>query len=280
MATKVVSPLEPWHQLNNKIVLVTGASSGLGREMCVDLATAGCKIIAAARRLDKLATLCDQINKSASNSNDTKAVAVELDVRAESCKIKEAVEKAWNEFGNVDVLLNNAGIRGTVKSSLDLPEEEWNEVIKTNYSGSWLVAKYIGQHMRDSGRGGSIINVSSAAGLNRPTMPGCIAYASSKAALNSITLIMALELGQFNIKVNSIALGIFRSEITEGLFKLKGLENVITRTTPLKTLGTSNPALTSLVRYLIHDSTSYVSGNVFIVDAGYTLPGFPIFSSL
>ncbi|XP_019254367.1 PREDICTED: uncharacterized protein LOC109233070 [Nicotiana attenuata] len=134
--------------------------------------------------------------------------------------------------------------------------------------------------MKAAKRGGSIINISSAAGLNRVLFRGGIAYISSKAAMDSITKIMALELGEYNIRVNAIAPGLFKSEITEKLVEQDWLKNVATRTVPLKTFGTTNPALTSLVRYLVHDSSNYVSGNIFIVDAGYTLPGFPIFSSL
>lgn len=91
---------------------------------------------------------------------------------------------------------------------------------------------------------------------------------------------MAVELGAHNIRVNSISPGLFLSEITESLFQREWLKNVAMRTIPLRTHGTSNPALTSLVRYLIHDSSEYVSGNIYIVDAGATLPGVPIFSSL
>lgn len=91
---------------------------------------------------------------------------------------------------------------------------------------------------------------------------------------------MALELAVHNIRVNSISPGLFRSEITEGLMQKNWLTNVALKTVPLTEFGTSEPALTSLVRYLIHDSSKYVSGNLFIVDAGATLPGVPIFSSL
>jgi NAD(P)-dependent dehydrogenase (short-subunit alcohol dehydrogenase family) len=89
-----------------------------------------------------------------------------------------------------------------------------------------------------------------------------------------------VELGVSKIRVNSISPGLFKSEITQGLMQKDWLDNVAKRTVPLRTFGTSDPALTSLVRYLIHDSSAYVSGNIFIVDAGATLPGVPIFSSL
>ncbi|KAM7505227.1 hypothetical protein LguiB_004131 [Lonicera macranthoides] len=285
MASQV---LEPWCRLEGKVVLVTGASSGLGREFCVDLAKAGCRVVAAARRTDRLKSLCHEINqlitktpnKPNNTATDVLAIAVELDVTGKASTIKESVNKAWAAFGHIDALVNNAGVRGAVNSSLDLSEDEWDRVIRTNLTGAWLVSKYVGVQMRKAGKGGSIINISSISGLNRAQLRGGVAYSSSKAAMDAMTKIMALELGEDKIKVNSIAPGLFRSEITEKLIQKDWLTNVALRTVPLKTFGTSDPALTSLVRYLVHDSSNYISGNIFIVDAGYTLQGMPIFSSL
>lgn len=267
--------------------MVTGASSGLGREFCLDLAKAGCKIIAAARRIDRLQSLCEEINRlnvssSSSVAADTgpRAVAVELDVSADGKSIEKSVKNAWDSFGFIDALVNNAGFRGTVKTSLELSEEEWDQVMGTNLKGSWLVSKYVCTHMRDSKRGGSVISISSISGIERGQLPGGLAYAASKAGINTLTKVMALELGPHNIRVNSIAPGLFKSEITEGLMQKDWLNTVAFKTTPLRTFGTSDPALTTLIRYLVDDSSRYVSGNIYIVDAGATLPGFPIFSSL
>lgn len=91
---------------------------------------------------------------------------------------------------------------------------------------------------------------------------------------------MALELGRYKIRVTAIAPAIFPSEITEELFKKKWLKDVTKKTTPLQTSGKTDPALTSVVRYLIHNSSQYVTGNIFIVDCGATLTGISIFSSL
>ncbi|KAL5546671.1 hypothetical protein UlMin_006358 [Ulmus minor] len=280
MAGQVSDHLEPWADLAGKVVMVTGASSGLGRELCLDLAKAGCFVVAAARRVDRLKSLCDQINLLADGSGSVRAVAVELDVCADGATIRNSVGKAWDAFGRVDALVNNAGVRGTVKSPLDLSEDEWNNVVKTNFTGTWLVSKCVCIRMRDAKQGGSIINISSIAGLNRGALPGGAAYSSSKSALNTLSKVMALELGEYKIRVNAISPGLFKSEITEGLMQKDWLSNVAAKTVPLRTFGTSDPALTSLVRYLIHDSSVYVTGNVFIVDAGATLPGVPIFSSL
>ncbi|CDP21456.1 unnamed protein product [Coffea canephora] len=281
---------EPWSHLDGKIVFVTGASSGLGREFCLDLAKAGCKVVAAARRLERLKSLCDEINQlfpSPSTSspveldpNSTRAVAVELDVTADASTIETSVQRAWNAFGHIDAVVNNAGVRGSISSSLDLTENEWNSTMRTNLTGAWLVSKYVGRQMREACTGGCIVNVSSISGLNRAQMRGSVAYSSSKAGMDSMTRIMALELGEYKVRVNSISPGLFRSQITEELVKKRWINNVAERTVPLRAFGTTDPALTSLVRFLIHDSSSYVSGNHFIVDAGYTLPGVPIFSSL
>ncbi|XP_049402845.1 uncharacterized protein LOC125866607 [Solanum stenotomum] len=271
------SKMEPWKDLSGKVVMVTGASSGIGLEFCLDLAKAGCSIIAAARRIDRLDSLCNDIN----SEGIRRAFALELDVMSNGATIEGAVQRAWDAFGRINVLINNAGIRGSVSSPLELAEEEWEHTFKTNLKGAWLLSKYVFRRMRDAKQGGgSVINISSVSGLNRVLVPGGLAYASSKMALDMLTRMMALELGVYNIRVNSIAPGVFKSHITESLLQKEGFNNVILRTVPLRYLGMTDPALTSLVKYLIHDSSEYVSGNIFIVDSGGTLTGVPIFSSL
>ncbi|KAK9057746.1 hypothetical protein SSX86_022584 [Deinandra increscens subsp. villosa] len=284
------SELEPWRDLRGKIVMVTGASSGIGWEFCIDLARSGCRIVAAARRIDRLKALCDEINNLGISdchpnqiqpgNDDVLAVAVELDVSADGPTIEASVVKAWDAFGRIDVLINNAGIRGPVKNSLSLSEEDWDKAFRTNLKGSWLVSKYVGQKMVGLNQGGSIINISSTAGVDRGHLPNALAYSSSKSALNTMTMVMAMELGTHKIRVNAICPGIFKSEITEELLQKKWFKNVVTKVMPLKELGVTDPGLTSLVKYLIHGSSHYVTGNIFIVDSGYTLPGVPIYSSL
>ncbi|KAL1201254.1 3-oxoacyl-[acyl-carrier-protein] reductase 4 [Cardamine amara subsp. amara] len=274
----VLKQLEPWCEVKDKVVLVTGASSGIGREICLDLGKAGCKIIAVARRVDRLKSLCSEINSF--NSTGIQAAALELDVSSDAVTIRNAVKKAWEIFGKIDVLINNAGITGNVRSSLDLSEDEWDNVFRTNLTGPWLVSKYVCILMRDAKRGGSVINISSIAGLHRGLLPGGLAYACSKGSVDTMSRMLAVELGVHNIRVNSIAPGLFKSEITQGLMQKEWLKNVTERVIPLKIQQTVDPGLTSLVRYLIHDSSQYVTGNTYIVDSGATLPGVPIFSAL
>lgn len=114
MATEILHQLEPWSHLDGKTVMVTGASSGLGLEFCLDLAKAGCRVVAAARRIDRLKSLCNQINAlDAPSGGLCRAIAVELDVTANGPVIAASVERAWAAFGSIDALINNAGVRGT-----------------------------------------------------------------------------------------------------------------------------------------------------------------------
>lgn len=117
MATTALSnQLEPWSNLEGKTVMVTGASSGLGLEFCLDLARVGCRIVAAARRTDRLKSLCEQINRmedpAGNGGGSSRAIAVELDVTAAGAAIEAGVERAWGAFGHIDTLINNAGVRG------------------------------------------------------------------------------------------------------------------------------------------------------------------------
>jgi hypothetical protein len=116
MASAKTGPA-PWSMLQGQVVLVTGASSGIGRDFCLDLARVGCRIVAAARRTDRLRSLCEEINASES-AEGPRAIAVELDVSTGGSALEAAVQTAWDAFGRVDALINNAGIRGTSLCSL------------------------------------------------------------------------------------------------------------------------------------------------------------------
>lgn len=120
MASDVVHQLAPWSCRDGKIVMVTGDSSGLGREFCLDLAKAGCRVVAAARRTDRLISLCNKINMQMARDNGDggcRAVAVKLDIASDGGAIEASVAKAWSAFGYIDTLINNAGMRG-IKLSL------------------------------------------------------------------------------------------------------------------------------------------------------------------
>eukprot|EP01018_Ginkgo_biloba_P022614 Gb_35109 [translate_table: standard] len=134
--------------------------------------------------------------------------------------------------------------------------------------------------MRDAKQGGSIINISSIDAVGRGHIPGTLAYAASKEGVNTMTKVMAIELGKYDIRVNAIAAGLFRSEITAELMKKDWLHRVATKIVPLQKWGELDPALTSVIHLLASDSSAYITGNIFIVDGGVTLAGIPLYSSL
>ncbi|MFS7904290.1 putative farnesol dehydrogenase [Helianthus anomalus] len=176
---------EPWRDLKGKIVMVAGASSGLGWEFCIDLAKCGCRIIAATRRTDRLNALCHEINNHGqtnvreAQNHHVLAVPVELDVNAGGPAIEASLKKAWEAFGGIDALINNAGFTG-IYTSID-------KTIRTNLKGAWLVSKYVGLQMRAFNQAGSIINISSITGHQCTYSQESLAYASSKSALNTMT---------------------------------------------------------------------------------------------
>eukprot|EP01018_Ginkgo_biloba_P029990 Gb_34040 [translate_table: standard] len=284
MAPKIMNNGVHYEDLVGKVALVTGASSGLGREFALSLAKNGCHVVVTARRQDLLRSLCQEIellNEHNSTSiKPGKPMMLQLDVSAPEAEINSAVEKAWQGFGTLDVLVNNAGFRGTVKSPLHYEEQEWNSVINTNLRGVWLLSKAVARRMRDAGKKGSIINISSTASLDRGKLPGSMIYAVSKAAVNQSTKSMALELGRYGIRVNAIAAGLFKSEITKDLFEKDWANKVAGRIVPAQRWGSTDPDLINLLLLLASNAASYITGNVFIVDGGHTIPGFPLWSSL
>lgn len=280
LQSNVSEKLEPWSHLNGKVVLITGASSGSGRDFSIFLAKSGCKVIAAARRVDRLNSLCELINAQFS-SNTPRAIALQLDVTDEPQAIQAAIQKAWSAFGHIDVLINNAGLRGSTSSAMKLTKEQWDHVLKVNLYGAWICSKYIALHMQAAKLGGSIINISSISGLNRVQSKGSVAYSSSKAGMHAMTTVMALDLGAHNIRVNTIAPSLFLSEITAELLNQKWLLGVVKKIVPLPYhKSTVETAFLPLIRYLIDDSSKYVTGNIFIVDGGSSIAGVPIYSSL
>ncbi|KAK1401399.1 Short-chain type alcohol dehydrogenase [Heracleum sosnowskyi] len=156
-SNNVSDQLEEWFVLEGKVVLITGVSSGFGWDFSINLAKTGCKVIVAARRLDRLKTLCNLINKSSSPYTPL-AIPLELDITSDPLVIEAAVQKAWTAFGQIDVLINNTGVSGSTRT-FKLSNEEWSRVFKVNLE--WLCSKYIGSHMQNASRGGSCYSSSS-----------------------------------------------------------------------------------------------------------------------
>jgi len=245
-------------RLDDRVAIVTGASSGLGVAFAQGLAEAGADVVLGARRADRLeetAELVRQVGR--------RALAVTTDVAdPESCTA--LVEAAMSGFGRVDVLVNNAGVGTAVPATRETPEQ-FRSVIDVNLNGCYWMAQACGRVMQP---GSSIINISSVLGLTTAGLPQA-AYAASKAGLIGLTRDLAQQwTGRKGIRVNAIAPGFFASEMTEQYPDgyLESQEGRI----PVGRKG--DPAeLAAAVVFLASDAAGYVTGQTLPVDGGMTI---------
>ncbi len=240
--------------MKDRIALVTGASQGIGRACALELAARGAKVVAAARREDKLATLVEEIR-----SGGGRAEAVPLDVAS-----KESIQAAFaeiKEFGVVTILVNNAGITRD-GLALRMTEENWRQVLDTNLTGSFLCAQAALQGMLRQ-RWGRIINISSVVG--QAGNAGQANYVSAKAGLIGLTKSLALEVASRNITVNTVAPGFIATGMTEALGEK--VQEQILSAVPLRRMGQPEE-IAKAVAFLASDDAAYITGHILGVNGG------------
>lgn len=242
--------------LAGQVALVTGAGTGLGRRFAQTLAAGGAAVAVCGRRLEPLAAVVAEIEAAGG-----RALAVTLDVRDPEA-ITAAVDAAEEAFGQVTILVNNAGIpdaRRAHKMPLDLVDA----VIETNLRGPWLLATEVGRRLIDSGASGRIVNISSMAA--HYTAGGAAAlYATTKAAVDRMTEALAAEWARHPINVNGIAPGTFSSEMVDGMIERVG---EVHHNFPRKRLGDPSQ-LDSTLLYLVSPASEAVTGTIIKVDDG------------
>ncbi len=241
--------------LKGKVALVTGASSGIGKAVAKGLAAAGAVVAVAARRVSKLDEVVAEIT-----ADGGKAIAVELDVTGTE-SILHAFDEIENTLGTVTVLVNNAGI-ADAKSFLKYSMEDLESVMNTNFKGSWQVAQEASRRMIAVGKAGSIINLSSV--LGDKVQIGQSAYSASKGAVNQMTRAMAVDLMSYNIRVNAIAPGWFKTEMNDGYLGTEAAKAYIQQT-PSRRLGNLNELIGPVI-FLASDASSFVNGVILPID--------------
>ncbi len=240
--------------LVGKTALVTGASSGFGAHFAQVLAEAGAHVIVGARRVSALETLAEKIIAGGGS-----AEAITLDVTD-----RESIRANSDALGRSDILINNAGITRE-SPMLEMSEDDWDVVMDTNTKGMFLMTQAVAQSMRNRNVGGSIVNIASILGLRQA---GTVAsYASSKAAAIQLTKVSALELARFGIRVNAIAPGFVKTDLTPEFFDSDACQAMIKRI-PQRRLGTLAD-LNGPLLLLASDASSYMNGAVIAVDGGH-----------
>ncbi len=245
-------------RLDGKVSIVTGASRGLGEAMAEALAEAGSHIVLAARSVEALNTIAERLR-----ALGVKALVVPTHVEEEK-ELDHLVEETVNEFGRIDVLVNNAGTTAR-HPAIDFPREEWDRVVAVNLRSVFLLCQKVARVMRRQD-GGKIINIASL--LSEIGVPLIPAYAVSKGGIRQLTKSLAVEWAQYNIRVNAIGPGYFRSDLTERLYQDPERYNPILSRVAIKRWGKPED-LKGAVVYLASKASDYVTGQVLYVDGGY-----------
>lgn len=251
--------------LSGKVAVVTGASSGLGRDAAIAYAEAGADVVLLARRLERLEELAEEIKKMGRD-----VLAIKMDVTDEET-VKAGIQQAYDHFGHLDILLNNAGI--AVHGGVDsLTVEAFDKSMDVNVKGIFLVSKYVVQHMIEN-KYGKIVNVASINAVMADKADIFIrhSYNASKAAVVGLTKGMAASYGKHNITTNAVGPGLFESEMTEDtLFKSDDFLTMYNTMNPMSRPGRRGE-LNGTILYFSSEASSYTNGQFIIVDGGTSI---------
>lgn len=250
-------------RLDGNVAIVTGGAMGLGQAMATALAQAGADIVIADIQEDVAQATATTIRET----EGVQATSLKVDVTNPD-DVQKMVDDVVDEFGKIDILINNAGMTINAKAE-EMTYEQWNKVINLNLNGVFLVAQAVGRQMIKQGHG-NIINTSSMSGLiaNKP-QEQC-SYNASKAGVIMLTKSLAMEWSKYNIKVNTIAPGYMKTELTKPFFEKGGaMIDDWMGFTPMGRPGLPEE-LGGIVVYLASDASSFAQGSVFTIDGGYT----------
>lgn len=244
--------------------IVTGGASGIGRGIAAELASQGTDVVIA----DVDREGAESVSADLREAHDVEAVAVECDV-ADSADVEAMVEAAVEEFGEVGILVNNAGL-GPFARTWELSEEDWDRTLDVNLKGTFLCTKAVINHMLDAGIDGAIVNVSS---INyEHATDGIAAYCAAKAGIAQFTKSVAGEAGRYGIRVNAVAPGSTETAMAEGLMDNEFGEEWLDRTVLERRFGQPED-IAKVVAFLASDYAGWVTGETVHVDGGQHIRG-------
>lgn len=245
-------------RLDGKVVLLTGASSGLGRQFARALDGAGATTVLVARRADRLADLSAELER---------ATALPADV-GRSGEPDRIVSETIQRHGRIDVVVNNAGISRNV-DAIDDDVEEFRRELEIDLVAPFEIARKAARHMIEHEIAGSIINIGSVLGRVGGGRMRTTAYAAAKGGLHNLTRELASQWARKNIRANAIAPGWFRTEMNDDMFGSEAGQAFIVSNTPMGRPGETGE-LDGAVLFLASDASSYVTGHILFVDGGWT----------
>jgi NAD(P)-dependent dehydrogenase (short-subunit alcohol dehydrogenase family) len=248
--------------LEGKVAVVVGGSSGIGRTIALGLAQAGADVVASARRMELVKALADEIEAFGRRSL---RVTCDVDHRD---SLETLLKDCVGAFGKVDIMVNAAGITKRAPT-LDFPEADWNRILDTNLTGTLRSCQVFGRHMIER-KYGRIINIASMGSFL--ALFEVAAYSASKSGLTSLTKSLAIEWAKHGICVNAIAPGYFRTPLSEKLLVGTGRGNEVLMRTPMKRFGELDELVGAAV-FLASDAASFVTGVVLPVDGGVLASG-------
>ena len=245
-------------RLDGKVALVTGASRGLGRAMALGLAEAGADVAVVSRTKKALNALVEEIRALGRRGLSIRADVTDRD------EVEELVRRTMEAFGRIDILVNNAGTIFRAAAE-EYPEEAWDRVMAVNLKGVFLCCQAVGKVMIAQRRG-KIINIGSL--LSEIGVPLIPAYTASKGGVRQLTKALAVEWAQYNIHVNAIGPGYFRTELTDALQKDEERAAWILSRTPMGRWGVPED-LKGPVVFLASDASNFITGQMLYVDGGW-----------
>jgi NAD(P)-dependent dehydrogenase (short-subunit alcohol dehydrogenase family) len=247
-------------ELEGKVGLVTGGTSGIGRETAVLFAKAGAKVVVAGRRAVEGEETIELIRAAGGDG-----MFVKTDV-SKATEVETLVQKTVERFGRLDIAFNNAGIEGVWSPIVRQSEEDWDRTIAINLKGVWLCLKYEIRQMLKQGGAGAIVNMSSITGLVGAV--GVAAYSASKHGVIGLTQTAALENAKTGIRINAVCPGFTETPMSDRVFRAPGVHKYVLSCHPIGRLGRPKE-IAEAVLWMCSDRASFMTGQSLVLDGGF-----------
>jgi NAD(P)-dependent dehydrogenase (short-subunit alcohol dehydrogenase family) len=248
-------------RLDGKVAVVTGASKGIGESMVRAFAAFGAKVVVSSRKQEAIEAVAASIRDSGGDATAIAAHAGDM----EQCR--RLIDQSVQRYGGIDILVNNAAANPVFGPVIDTDEGVFDKIMAVNVKGPFELAKRAFPVMRDRG-GGSIINISSIGGISPEPMLGI--YSVSKAALLSLTKVLAKEWGPAQVRVNAICPGLVKTKFSQALWQTEEILRRFTDELPLRHMAQPDE-IAPLALFLAGDGAGYCTGGVYTIDGGHTI---------